>query len=545
MLGQTYTDFELILSSNASTDGTDDICRDYAARDERITFYRQDHNVGAAPHHDFVFQKSHGELFKWASGDDLWGRELVAKCIELLDANPDAVLTHTYTAAIDGEDNVIQALEYPLHTDAPEAPERLRSQLRDADLPGAIQADDFYGVIRSDVLRKVKPHGSFYHADQVFMAELVLHGRFLQVPEWLYFRRHHDGRALQANPTISSWSRNLDPKRSQQTRASADPAGRRVHPRLLRRRTACSAERGRQARVQPPHPRLADQPSDPSPARCRAAGADPALRCDRGAVGRRPSSPVPRGADVRIGLFGRLGSGNIGNDATLEAVLAYLKAERPDADLDSLCSGPQRVTDRYGVPAAQLGWLDGVGPVRGPKPVRLAMTLGRIVAGSLIDTWRITSWVRRHDVVIVPGMGVLESTLPQRPWELPWTQFVMSLAGKLFRVKVAFVSVGANVVSERVTGWLLARSAELAYYRSFRDEQSLGAAQKMRMAGPSDHVFPDLVFALPSPPVVQLGDSVGVGVMAYSGGTEDRADAERYPGELHGRDDAVRRAPAG
>ncbi|MFC9692429.1 glycosyltransferase family 2 protein [Kribbella sp. NPDC056951] len=214
VLGQTYTDFELILSSNASTDGTDDICREYAARDERITFYRQDRNVGAAPHHDFVFQKSHGELFKWASGDDLWGRDLVAKCIDLLDANPDAVLTHTYTAAIDGEDNIIQALEYPLHTDAVEAPERLRSQLRDADLPGAIQADDFYGVIRSDVLRKVKPHGSFYHADQVFMAELVLHGRFLEVPEWLYFRRHHDGRALQANPTISSWSRNLDPKRS-------------------------------------------------------------------------------------------------------------------------------------------------------------------------------------------------------------------------------------------------------------------------------------------------------------------------------------------
>ncbi|GAB3927613.1 polysaccharide pyruvyl transferase family protein [Kribbella albertanoniae] len=234
---------------------------------------------------------------------------------------------------------------------------------------------------------------------------------------------------------------------------------------------------------------------------------------------------------MRIGLFGRLGSGNIGNDATLEAVLAYLKAERPDAVLDSLCSGPKRVTERYGVPAAQLGWLDGVGPVRGPKPIRLALTLGRIVAGSLIDTWRIMSWVRRHDVVIVPGMGVLESTLPQRPWELPWTQFVMSLSGKLFGVKVAFVSVGANVVRERATGWLLARSAKLAYYRSFRDEQSLGAAQKMRMAGQSDHVYPDLVFALPSPPIAPAGDSVGVGVMAYSGGTEERADAERIQEE--------------
>ncbi|WP_165956559.1 polysaccharide pyruvyl transferase family protein [Kribbella antibiotica] len=229
---------------------------------------------------------------------------------------------------------------------------------------------------------------------------------------------------------------------------------------------------------------------------------------------------------MRIGLFGRLGSGNIGNDATLEAVLAYLKAERPDAVLDSLCSGPKRVTDRYGVPAAQLGWLDGKQPPTGPKPVRLALTLGRLVLGSLIDTWQITSWVRRHDVVIVPGMGVLESTLPQRPWELPWGQFVMSLAGKVFGVKVAFVSVGANVVRQRATGWLLAKSAKLAYYRSFRDEQSLGAAQKMRMAGPSDHVYPDLVFALPSLPATQ-GDSIGVGVMAYSGGTEDRADAER------------------
>jgi glycosyltransferase involved in cell wall biosynthesis len=214
VLGQTYTDFELILSSNASTDSTDEICRAYAAEDSRITFYRRDRNVGAAPHHDFVFQQSKGELFKWASGDDLWAWDLVARCVQLLDDNPDAILAHTYTGAIDGDDNVIQALEYPLHTDSPEAPERLRSMLFDGDLPGAIQADDFYGVMRADALRKVKPHGSFYHADQVFMAEVALHGRFLQVPEWLYFRRHHDGRALQANPTISSWSRNLDPRRS-------------------------------------------------------------------------------------------------------------------------------------------------------------------------------------------------------------------------------------------------------------------------------------------------------------------------------------------
>jgi hypothetical protein len=82
------------------------------------------------------------------------------------------------------------------------------------DLSGAISGDDFYGVIRAEVLGRVKPHDSFYHADQTFMAELALHGRFLQVPEWLYFRRHHPGRAHQANPTVRTWCANLDPRRS-------------------------------------------------------------------------------------------------------------------------------------------------------------------------------------------------------------------------------------------------------------------------------------------------------------------------------------------
>lgn len=222
LLGQTYEDFELIISSNASTDATDDICRSYEARDPRIRFFRQPENIGAAPNHDFVFRQARGELFKWASGDDLYARDLLSRCIALLDEHPDVVLAHSWTAAIDGNGDVIQALEYPLATDSPRASERLRSMLfPDDELPGAIRADDFYGVIRSDVLRRVKPHGSFYHADQTFMAEVALHGPFLQVPDWLYFRRHHPGRAHQANPTISTWCSNLDPKRADRLRHPA------------------------------------------------------------------------------------------------------------------------------------------------------------------------------------------------------------------------------------------------------------------------------------------------------------------------------------
>jgi glycosyltransferase involved in cell wall biosynthesis len=225
LLGQTYGDFELVISSNASTDATDDICRDYAASDPRIRFFRQPRNVGAAPNHDFVFRKSRGELFKWASGDDLYARDLVEQCVRLLDTHPEAVLAHSWTAAVDEHGTVVQAFEYPLATDSPDPRARLHSMLFGGDdLPGAIRADDFYGIIRADVLRRVKPHGSFHHADQTFMCELALHGRFVQYPGFLYFRRHHAGRAHEANPSIKSWCANLDPRR----RGRLHPAARLV-----------------------------------------------------------------------------------------------------------------------------------------------------------------------------------------------------------------------------------------------------------------------------------------------------------------------------
>ncbi|TCO52068.1 glycosyltransferase involved in cell wall biosynthesis [Kribbella antiqua] len=223
VLGQTYQDFELVISSNASTDATDDICRDYQARDSRIRFFRQPRNIGAAPNHDFVFRQSRGELFKWVSADDLYARDLVSRCIALLDEHPEAVLAHCWTAAIDDDGTVIQAMEYPLRTDSSHAPERLRSMLLDGDLPGALRADDFYGVIRSEALRNVEPHGSFYHADYTFTAQLALLGPFLQVPEWLYFRRHHPRRLSLAS--INTACANLDPKRADRRR---NPAARLV-----------------------------------------------------------------------------------------------------------------------------------------------------------------------------------------------------------------------------------------------------------------------------------------------------------------------------
>lgn len=189
LLGQSFEDFELLISDNASTDDTEEICRTYAAKDSRIRYIRLPENIGAGPNHNLVFAESRGDLFKWASHDDLYGRDLLLRCVQALDERPDMILAHCWNAIIDSRGTVTQPFDYTLRTDSPHTPTRFRSLLLE---PGG---DDFYGVIRSNVLRKVKPHDSYHHADRTFVAEITLHGPFYQVPELLYFRRDHPTRA--------------------------------------------------------------------------------------------------------------------------------------------------------------------------------------------------------------------------------------------------------------------------------------------------------------------------------------------------------------
>lgn len=262
LLGQTYEDFELIVSDNASTDGTAEICREYERSDSRIRYFRQERNIGAVGNHNFVFQEARGELFKWAAADDLYARDLLARCVSLLDENPLAVLAHSWTAAFNGSE-IIQALPYPLATDSRSAPERFSSMLFGSGEhdSGLIRADDQYGVIRSAALRKVAPQNSFYHSDRVLMTELVLQGPFLQVPEWLYFRRDHADRLHHSSQTVREWSTKMDPRRADRIhhptvrlvgeclwgygsaihRAPLPPADRRACYRLLARWVAARA----------------------------------------------------------------------------------------------------------------------------------------------------------------------------------------------------------------------------------------------------------------------------------------------------------------
>ena len=88
LLGQSYENFELIISDNASTDGTAEICRRYMKQDCRIRYICQPRNIRPAPNHNFLVGHARGELFKWAAYDDVYAHDLLKCCIDALDEYP-------------------------------------------------------------------------------------------------------------------------------------------------------------------------------------------------------------------------------------------------------------------------------------------------------------------------------------------------------------------------------------------------------------------------------------------------------------------------
>lgn len=222
---------------------------------------------------------------------------------------------------------------------------------------------------------------------------------------------------------------------------------------------------------------------------------------------------------IRVGLFGLLGSGNLGNDGSLEALLGHLRAEHPDVVLSARVAGPERVSERYGVPATPLYSYRGRG---GPAALPLKL------AAKVLDVFRTAAWVRRQDVVIVPGMGVLEASVPLRPWGFPWALLVLCASGRLLGTTVALVGVGAEDIPERGLRWPITLAARCAHYRSYRDEYSRDAMRRMGVQVAGDRVYADLAFALPVTAEVLSGTgTVGLGVMAYHGGNADRDRAEQ------------------
>ncbi len=206
LLAQTFTDFELIISDNCSADGTESICRDYAARDDRIRYDRQTENIGAITNFNRVFEVSRGEYFKWAAHDDVCQPRFLQTCVEILDAQPEVAWCHTRSDMIDADG---RSWVDQLPPDAEELERQpdgslwwkglprehfdsARPDLRYAGvLLGTNWCVDSYGLIRSAALRKTRLLRPVYGAEKVLMGELSLIGKYQESPELLFAQRVH------------------------------------------------------------------------------------------------------------------------------------------------------------------------------------------------------------------------------------------------------------------------------------------------------------------------------------------------------------------
>ena len=184
LLHQTYQDFELIISDNASTDGTQRICEKYMAMDSRIQYHRNVENIGAQANYNAVFQRARGAYFKWASSNDLCDPRFLEACVQQLGERPDAVLAYPRTRLLFGDGGPTEDYQERVHVNQVRPCERFRDFVENHDLNNIIN-----GVIRSGALRRTSLMRMYRGADIVLTAELALHGKFVQVPEVLFFRR--------------------------------------------------------------------------------------------------------------------------------------------------------------------------------------------------------------------------------------------------------------------------------------------------------------------------------------------------------------------
>ncbi|MGA3059112.1 MAG: glycosyltransferase family 2 protein [Candidatus Bathyarchaeia archaeon] len=188
ILAQTYSDFELVVSDNASTDSTEQICREYAAKDGRIRYYRNEKNIGAPKNFNRVFELSSGEYFKWAAYDDVHAPTYLQKCISVLDQDPSVVLCHSLTGRINEHGILVDIYNQGmLRRIGSEKPHE-----RFGDLIGLLHACcPIFGVVRATFFRNTPLHGEYIGADRNLLAEIGLIGRIHEVPECLFFQRDH------------------------------------------------------------------------------------------------------------------------------------------------------------------------------------------------------------------------------------------------------------------------------------------------------------------------------------------------------------------
>jgi len=195
---QSFSDFELIIADNCSTDDSLMIAKSWAEADSRIRVLESEENLGAAPNFNRVFRASTGEYFKWAACDDILQQDFLEKCIRQFEARPDTVLVYSDALDIDDNGAVIgpiydSGLSMRVDSDDPV------TRFRDLVLPNH-SCIAVFGLMRRSILDESGLIGPFVGSDRVLLAQLALMGPFSRINEPLILHREHSDRSTRSIP---------------------------------------------------------------------------------------------------------------------------------------------------------------------------------------------------------------------------------------------------------------------------------------------------------------------------------------------------------
>lgn len=207
LLAQDFTDFEIVVTDNASTDDSLAIARSFARADSRVRVHHEPTNRGAAWNFNEAFRLSRGKYFKWAAHDDRYEPTFLGRCLEALERNPDVTLAYTQTLDIDEDDRVLCRRPAPDVAREREARDRLRSFLR---VP--TPCFEVFGLFRRRDLATTSLIGAYTGSDRTLLMELAARGRFHLVDDYLFLHRQHADRSVHRYPRGRDRSAWFDPR---------------------------------------------------------------------------------------------------------------------------------------------------------------------------------------------------------------------------------------------------------------------------------------------------------------------------------------------
>jgi glycosyltransferase involved in cell wall biosynthesis len=185
LLAQDYKNFELIVSDNRSTDSTQEICLDHAAKDKRIRYHRNKTNIGIINNFNKAFELSQGEYFMWAAHDDLKEPNYISSCLKIMEDNPNVILCCSKTLL--KPNGNLKELKVNFSTMGMPAFNRFHKIL------WGTSCASIYGLMRSDVLKQTGLMRNVTGCDNVLLGELSLIGEFYQLPLFLFTQKVRPG----------------------------------------------------------------------------------------------------------------------------------------------------------------------------------------------------------------------------------------------------------------------------------------------------------------------------------------------------------------